>query len=112
MDRFPQVEPTKLEFPNLVGTIALEYADKLHEWSEKVLNGALGWADPRAQKQGTLEFLDPTRSKTLFQINLNEVGLTNFQVIQSNANADQIKRAKFELHVGQMALDGPRLGLS
>src|SRR5262249_41577276 len=27
-DRFPQVEPTKIEFPNLSGTISLGYADK------------------------------------------------------------------------------------
>jgi len=108
-ERFPEIEPTKLEYPNLVGTIALEYADKLHAWSEKVLKN--GWADPKAQKTGRLEFLDPTRTKVLFQINLFEVGLHSFNVVQSTANADQIKRAKFELHVGQMKLDGPQIGL-
>jgi hypothetical protein len=109
VDRFPEIEPTKIEYPSITGTIALEYADKLIAWGEKVLKQ--GWSDPAAQKHGSLEFLDPTRSKTLFQINLFEVGLTNLQVVQSTANADQIKRAKFELHVGQMALDGPTLGL-
>lgn len=108
-ERFPEIEPTKIEYPNLVGTIALEYADNLHKWSEKVLKQ--GWADPKAQKTGRLEFLDTTRTKVLFQINLFEVGLHDFRVIQSTANADQIKRARFELHVGQMKLDGPTLGL-
>ncbi len=108
-ERFPEIEPTKITYPNLVGTIALEYADKLHAWSEKVLK--TGWADPKAQKTGRLEFLDPTRTKVLFQINLFEVGIHDFRVEQSTANADKIKRARFELHVGQMKLDGPALGL-
>jgi len=108
-ERFPEIEPTKIEYPNLVGTIALEYADKLIEWHEKVLKN--GWQDNAAQKTGRLEFLDPTRAKTLFQINLFEVGLTSLQIVQSTANADQIKRCKFELHIGQMSLDGPGVGL-
>ena len=108
-ERFPEIEPTKIEYPNLVGTIALEYADNLCKWGDKVLKS--GIADPKGQKTGRLEFLDPSRTKVLFQINLFEVGLHNFQVVQSTANADQIKRAKFELHVGQMKLDGPTLGL-
>ena len=107
--RFPEIEPTKIEYPNLIGTIALEYTDKLQVWSEKVLTN--GWSDPSAQKTGRLEFLDPTRTKILFQINLFDVGLKSFSVVQSTANADQIKRAKFELFVGQMKLDGPTLGL-
>ncbi|MBA3457368.1 MAG: phage tail protein [Deltaproteobacteria bacterium] len=108
-ERFAEIEPTKIEYPNLVGTIALEYADKLQIWAEKVLKK--GWADPKAQKTGRLEFLDPTRTKVLFQINLFEVGLHDFKILQSTANADQIKRAKFDLHVGQMKLDGKSLGL-
>jgi hypothetical protein len=108
-ERFPQIEPTKISYPNLIGTIALEYSDKLQEWSERVLKK--GWSDPKAQKTGRLEFLDPTRTKVLFQINLFEVGIHDFSIVQSTANGDAIKRAKFELHVGQMKIDGKQLGL-
>lgn len=108
-ERFPQVEPTKIEFPHLVGTIALEYADKLLEWHEKYV--MQGQSDPKAQKTGSLEFLTPQRDKTIFSINLYEVGLMSLQVLPSQANQDMIKRVKFELYVGRMDLDSSRLGL-
>jgi hypothetical protein len=108
-ERFPQIEPTKIEFPNLVGTIALEYADKLLEWGNTYIRK--GQRDTSAQKTGQLEFLSPDRKTTLFRINLYEVGLHNLQVMQSTANSDQIKRAKYELYVGYMELDGKGLGV-
>jgi hypothetical protein len=110
VDRFPQIEPTKIEFPNLTGTISLDYADKLLKWQDQYVRK--GQADPSAQKSGSIEFLSPDRSKTLFRINLYEMGLHHLQIMQSTANSDQIKRAKFELYVGRMDLDGDRsLGL-
>jgi hypothetical protein len=102
--RFPQIEPTKIEFPNIVGTIALDYADDLVKWYQQYVRH--GEADPKAQKTGSLEFLSPDRKDTIFRINLYEVGLHHFEVMQSQANAEQIKRAKFELYVGRMDLDG------
>ncbi len=103
-DRFPQIEPTKIEFPHISGTIAAEYADKLHDWYQKyVVNGQ---ADPKAQKTGSLEFLSPDRKSTIFRINLFEVGLIGLSMQSSTANSDQIKRMKFELYVGRMDIDG------
>lgn len=103
-DRFPQIEPTKIEFPHISGTIAAEYADKLHDWYQKYVVG--GQSDPKAQKTGSLEFLSPDRKSTLFRINLFEVGLIGLSMQSSTANSDQIKRMKFELYVGRMDLDG------
>lgn len=108
-ERLPQIEPTKIEFPHIVGTIALEYSDKLLEWHEKYVQK--GQSDPKAQKTGSLEFLSPQRDKTIFSINLYEVGIMALQVLPSQANQDQIKRVKFELYVGRMDLDGQYLGL-
>ncbi len=109
VERFPQVEPTKLEFPNIVGTISLEYADKLLEWHEQYT--MKGRQYPSGQKTGSIEFLSPQRDKTLFSLNLYDVGLTSLQILQSQANQDQIKRVKFELYVGRMDLDGRGIGL-
>jgi len=103
-DRFPQIEPTKIEFPAISGTIALGYADGLLKWYEEYV--VKGMADPKAQKSGSLEFLAPDRNEVLFRINLFEVGLHHLSMVQSHANADQIKRMKFELYVGRMDLDG------
>ena len=58
------------------------------------------------QKTGSLEFLGPNKSEVLFRINLYEVGMIAVSMMASTANADQIKRAKFELYIGRMDLDG------
>ncbi|HWO18362.1 MAG TPA: phage tail protein [Kofleriaceae bacterium] len=108
-DRFPQIEPTKIEFPNITGTIALEYADKLLKWHDQYV--MKGQSDPKAQKTGSIEFLNPQRDKAIFSINMYEMGLASLQVLPSQANQDQIKRVKFELYVGRMDLDGPAVGL-
>jgi hypothetical protein len=103
-ERFPQIEPTKIDFPSITGTIAAQYADGLLDWYHKYV--VAGQADTKAQKTGSLEFLSPDRKSTLFRINLKEVGIHSLSMMQSTANADQIKRMKFELYVGKMDLDG------
>ncbi|HEY1555150.1 MAG TPA: hypothetical protein VGF94_10000 [Kofleriaceae bacterium] len=103
-NRMPELEPTKVDFPNLVGTISLAYADKLLGWFQKyVVDGA---QDAGAQRHGMIEFLSPDRASTLFRIQLYNVGIHHLEILQSTANAEQIKRVKFELYVGEMALDG------
>jgi hypothetical protein len=102
--------PTKIEWPTLSCTISLEKADGILDWYEQyVVNGK---KDPDAQKQGSIEFLTPDRSKTLFRITLWNMGILKAGIQQSTANADQIKRVKFEVYVSEMQLDGPgALGL-
>jgi len=103
-ERFPQIEPTGIVFPNISGTIALGYADKLLQWHEDyVMNGK---KDHQAQMSGALEYLSPDRKSTIFRINLFNVGLASASVVQATANQDQIKRVKFEMFVGSMTLDG------
>lgn len=110
-DRFPLVEPTKIEFPNITGTISLAYADKLLKWQRDYIQS--GTKDPKAQMSGAIEFLSPDRASTIFRIDLFEVGLLSASIQQATANADQIKRVKFEMFVGSMKLAGPgSLGLA
>jgi hypothetical protein len=107
-DRFPQIEPTNLTFPNLTGTISLQYADKLLKWHDEYVR--TGKKDPKAQKTGSIEFLTPDRKSTIFRINLYQVGINHVAIEQSTANADAIKRAKFELYVHRMDIDDGALG--
>ncbi len=72
-DRFPTVEPTRLEFPNLNGTIGLGYADDLIGWYQQYVVD--DEADPAAQKTGSLEFLAPDRVEVIFRLDLYEVGI-------------------------------------
>lgn len=107
--RFPELEPTSIEFPDLSGTIALAYAQPLLSWYEKSI--VKGQADNKAQKTGSIEFLSPDRKSTLYQINLFDVGLKTAFVMPSTANQSEIKRVKFELYVGRMEMDGAAIGM-
>lgn len=104
-DRFPEIEPTKIEFPNITGTIAFDYADELFRWYHEYL--VQGKRDPAAQKTGYLAFLAPDKTTVLFRINMYEIGISHLEIVPSSANAEEIKRVKFELFVGKMDLDGP-----
>ena len=107
-ERFPQIEPTKIEFPNITGTIALEYAGGVLKWYEDYI--MRGKKDPTQQKTGAIEFLTPDRKTTIFRINLKEVGILHASIEPSKANAESIKRVKFEMYVGHMELAGPQSG--
>ena len=104
-ERFPQIEPTKIEFP----------AHHRHDLAR--LRRSRPRLVRRARRQGRRrsraaeDRLDrvPVAGphSVLFRIKLYEVGIGHAQIMQSTANADQIKRVKFELYVGRMELDGP-----
>lgn len=94
-ERFPQIEPTKLEFPALTGQLALAHASGLLAWQ----------AAPGVHTSGALELLTPDRREVLLRIALHEVGLSELSVVQATANADAIKRVKFQLYVGRMDLE-------
>jgi len=107
-NRFPTLEPTKIEFPNITGTISLEYADKLLKWHKDYINK--GVKDPSSQKHGSIEFLSPDRKQTIFEIQLFEVGINYVAIESSTANANTIKRVKFEMFVHRMNLQSTGLG--
>ena len=110
-DRLPQIEPTGLQFPNIVGYISLAHADSLLKWHQQYV--VKGDKDPRGQLSGTIEYLTPDRKNSIFNINLFEAGLMYAQVEDAAANAESIKRVKFEIFVGRMSLDGAdQLGLA
>ena len=107
-NRFPTLEPTKIEFPNITGTISLEYADKLLKWHKDYINK--GVKDPSSQKHGSIEFLSPDRKQTIFEIQLFEVGINYVAIESSTANANAIKRVKFEMFVHRMNIQSSALG--
>lgn len=102
-DRLPQIEPTKIEYPNITGTISLDKAGPLLEWYDNYV--VKGKRDNSTwQKHGQIEFLSPDRGSTLFAITLDQVGILSAQIEAVKAGAEAIKRVKFELYVGQMEM--------
>jgi len=107
-ETLPELVPTKIEFPHITGTLAMGYCDAIHKWRDASIDK--GAQDPSVQKHGSITFLGPKGNK-LFSIELGWVGLFDFKMLPSSAGSDQIKRAKFDLLVGSMDLDGKALGL-
>jgi hypothetical protein len=108
-DRFPQIEPTKLEFGNIVGYISLGYAKRLLQWHDEYIYK--GDKDPKAQLSGTIDFLSPDKGTAIYSIAFAEAGLISAHIEDAQANTDHIKRVKFEMFVGYMELTGQAIAL-
>ncbi|MBA3538243.1 MAG: phage tail protein [Deltaproteobacteria bacterium] len=107
--RFAEIEPTKIEFPNLSGTIGFEHVGSLMKWHKDTVMG--GQCESHHHKTGSIEYLSPDRKQTIFAINLFGVGLLNLAPMTATANSDQIKRMKFDMFVHHMEIDGKGLGM-
>jgi hypothetical protein len=101
--RLPEIEPTKIEFPELAVYMALEYAQPVIDWFDAAVKD--GGTSDKVEKHGAIEFLTPDRNQTIFQIRLFEVGIKGWSIVRSEARQDAVKRAKFDLFVGRMELE-------
>lgn len=103
-DRYAQVEPTRVEFPTLSGSVAEgDYVKAIEQWYQQSV--ARGMADWRAQRTGALEFLAPDRTTVLFRVKF-EGGLSSFAMAPSTAGANEIKQRHFEIYLEKFDLDG------
>ena len=101
--RFPEIEPTSLEFGNVTIYMALDYATDFINWhKEYVVKGA---KEHESEKNGTISFLDQSGTKELFSVVLYRVGVCNLEIDKSQAGSDDIKRCKIELYVESMDLE-------
>jgi phage tail-like protein len=108
-NRYPELEPTGVEFPKLSISIAAAHAGDFIKWYQEFV--VKGDKDPKHQKPGAIEFLDPATSKTIFTVELKNVGINQLSIEKSEANAESIKRCKIELFVESMELDLGASGL-
>jgi hypothetical protein len=108
--RYPELEPTGVEFPRLSLSVAAAYADDFLKWHEQLV--VKGDKDPKQQKNGSIDFLDPTTNREIFSVQLNNVGINHLTIEKSEANAESIKRCKIELYVETMDLNLSASGLA
>jgi hypothetical protein len=101
--RFPELEPTKIDFPNIVAHIPEANAAAIFAWYEKFV--VRGQPDPDAERSGAIEFLGPDKKSVLLRIELHEIGLISAGLIGSQANQQAIKICRFEMYVGRMELE-------
>lgn len=102
--RLPQLEPTKVEFPDLSFHITQKHSGSVFDWYKTVVLD--GCKDDLAERNGAIEFLSLDRKQVLLRIKLNDVGIKCFSRPKMEANQDQIARCKVDLFVGSMELDG------
>lgn len=100
--RFPQIEPTGLEFPNINLTMSAAYAGDFFKWYEDVV--VKGKKDTKGERQGAIVFYDPQGSIPLLTVELKNVGIFNLQVEKSDSHSDSIKKVKVELYVEGMSI--------
>jgi hypothetical protein len=109
-NRYPELEPTGVEFPKLSLSIAAAYAGSFIDWYNQLV--VKGDQDPRQQKTGSIDFLDPSTNEEIFSVQLNKIGINHLTIEKSEANAESIKRCKIELFVETMELNLSASGLA
>jgi T4-like virus tail tube protein gp19 len=94
---------TTVEFPNLKVTLSAADAGPWQEWfTEFVIKGNNG---QEKERQGSLEFLDPSTRETLGSIDLLQVGIFSLYTDRAEAGADAIARFVVELYVEKMVFN-------
>ncbi|MCG8422581.1 MAG: hypothetical protein MJE77_32090 [Proteobacteria bacterium] len=97
-----QIEPTRVEFPNLTITLNLSGASDFLRWHNEFITA--GGNRPDDEKQGFIEFLDPSCRNSLMYVDLCRVGIQNLTLEKSESNAAACKLCKVELYVEAMEL--------
>jgi len=102
-NRYPEIEPTGIEFPNITLTLSAAHAHDFIEWHRAMV--VHGDKELKQERQGIIEFLDPEGGNLpLFTIQLHNVGIASLGIEKSQANDDSIKRCKVELYVDSLDL--------
>lgn len=103
VSRFPELEPTGVEFSNVTIYLAVAHAEDFLDWYKDFV--VAGGKDTAHERDGFIEFLGPDNQTVLFTIYLNRLGIHRLAVEKSEANTEQIKRYKIELYLESMELE-------
>ncbi|HVK74403.1 MAG TPA: hypothetical protein VM734_13825 [Kofleriaceae bacterium] len=99
--QLPVYHPTKIELPKLVFTMPMKYARPVVDWFSSAV-GEQGSTDNDYELDGSLEFLDQSRSKTIYEIEFGEVGPEKMTILKSEANKNDTMKVKFEAYISRV----------
>ncbi len=102
--RLPEIEPTGIEFPNLVLYVSLARAKAFFDWHDQYV--VRGRRDTAMEKTGAIVYRGPN-GDALLTLKLAGVGITAVSIDKSEAQNDKIKMAKVELFVESMDIEDP-----
>jgi len=105
----PQYNPTKIELPKLSFTVPLAYAQPLLDWYRAAIFNEKGVVDGGGrggefEHSGSLEFLDPTKTKTVYEIDFEGIGIEGLSILKSEANQVSTKMVKVDCYLTSMKL--------
>lgn len=101
--REPQLQPTFIELPNLVITLAEAHAEPLYAWHDDFV--VAGNAGDEQEKSGTLEYLTPDMKTVLFSITFRNLGIFK---AAPEAGAESIRRVKAEMYCEDLRMTFPQ----
>ena len=98
-------EPGRLEYPNLVVTLAESAADPFFDWAESfIIKGVNGQKD---EKRGSIDFLALDLKTVLATLTFSNLGIFRCAPEKAEAGADAIRRVKAEMYCESMSFSMP-----
>ncbi len=98
--REPQIEPSKLQFPDLTIESSLAFAEDFMKWHQNYV--VMGKKDTKEQRSGEIIFYDHSLRHPLLTVQLSNVGISSFEILKSEAHSEKIKKCKIGLYVESM----------
>lgn len=100
-----ELEPGKLEFPNLTVTFAAADAPPWEAWHDDFV--IAGNNDESKEKSGALVFLSPNRQSELARLDLRGVGIVSVERLAAESARDAVERTRAELYCERFELRFP-----
>jgi hypothetical protein len=89
-------EPCYLEIPNLVITFPESHSQDFYKWHEDFVIKGVNNDDK--EKNGTLEYLNPSLDKVLFVLTFKHLGIFKLTPDKVESGAEQLRRVKAEMY--------------
>jgi len=101
-----EVEPSTLQIPNLVVTVAEAYAADFLAWHDDfVVKGNNG---PDREKEGKLEVLSANRQDVLFALSLHGLGIFRISRVKETAGVAAIATVEAQMYCESMSFSYPK----
>lgn len=91
-----QIEPTQIEYPNLVISVPESHAGPWLDWHEDFV--VKGRCDPQHEKNGVIEYLSPNLQETLITVKFMGLGIFKITPDKLDAGSEKIRSMKIEMY--------------
>jgi phage tail-like protein len=96
-------EPMYLEISNLVITFPESHADEFYKWHEDFV--IKGNNNDDKERDGTLEFLNPSLKDVLFTLTFKHLGIFRLTAEKAESGVESLRRVKAEMYCEEMTFD-------